>query len=338
MKEFFEKIIELKDESIRSKHEQLVNGIINAINAKILKKGDKLPSINNMVSEVGFARKTIVRAYEDLKNRGIVESKNFKGYYISSVNTKSKLKVALLLFAFQSFHEDFYNTFRKSLGKKYQIDIFFHHNNKDVFKNILDTINGKYGMYVVAPIPNKESSILLSKFPSEKTLIVDRYIDMPSEYSYISQEFELSTYHRLEELYTGIKKYEKIILFYRDDSDYPVGIRKGFNKFIKDYDVNGVIQKTHKRGNVKKNTLYFFISDTNLWQVLKDCKYADYKIGEDVGIITHNDNDFKEIIFDGITTISADFKKMAEDAATFVKYRTTIHRIIPSQIKRRNSL
>jgi DNA-binding transcriptional regulator YhcF (GntR family) len=338
MENFFEKILELKDESIRSKHEQLVNGIINAINEKIIKKGDKLPSINNMVSELGFARKTIVRAYEDLKNRGIVESKNFKGYYISSVNTKSKLKVALLLFAFQSFHEDFYNTFRKSLGKKYQIDIFFHHNNQDVFKNILETIYGKYGMYVVAPIPSKESSDLLKIFPSEKTLIVDRQIIMPSEYSFISQEFELSTYHRLEELYKGIKKYDNIILFYRDDSDYPVGIKNGFNKFIKDYDIEGSLQKTYKSGSIKKNTLYFFISDSNLWQVLKDCKYADYQIGKDIGIITHNDNDFKEIIFNGITTISADFKKMAEEAATFVKYRTRIHRIIPSEIKMRNSL
>jgi DNA-binding transcriptional regulator YhcF (GntR family) len=338
MNDFFEKIIELKDESIMSKHEQLVNGIINAINEKILIKGDKLPSINKMVSEIGFARKTIVRAYEDLKNRGIVESKNFKGYYIASVNTKSKLKVALLLFAFQSFHEDFYNTFRKSLGKKYQIDIFFHHNNKDVFKNILDTIHGKYGMYVVAPIPGKESSELLLKFPSDKTLIVDRLIEMPNEYSFVSQEFELSTYHRLEELYTGIKKYEKMILFYKDDSDYPAGIKSGFNRFIKDYAINGSLQKNHKSGSVKKNTLYFFISDTNLWQVLKDCKYANYKLGKDVGIITHNDNDFKEIIFEGITTISADFKKMAQDAATFVKYRTIVHKIIPSEIKRRNSL
>ena len=338
MNDFFEKIKELQDESIRSKHEQLVNGVINAINEKIVKKGDKLPSINKMVSEIGFARKTIVKAYEDLKNRGIVESKNFKGYYVANVNTKSQLKVALLLFAFQSFHEDFYNTFRKSLGKNYQIDIFFHHNNAAIFKNILETINGKYGMYVIAPIPSKESAILIEQFPSEKTLIVDRFIDMPSEYSYISQEFELSTYHKLEEMHSRILKYDKVVLFYRDDSDYPVGIKKGFNKFIKDYNIKGSVQKTYKQGSIKLNTLYFFISDSNLWQVLKDCKDLNYKVGKDIGILTHNDADFKEIIFDGITTISADFKQMALEAASFVKHRTTVHKIIPFNIKRIDSL
>lgn len=338
MEDLINKIIELKDESLRSKNEQLVTGIINAINDKTLKKGDRLPSINNMVNALGFARKTIVRAYEELKSRGLVESKNFKGYYISNTNTKVKLKVALLLFAFHSFQEDFYNTFRKELGKKYHIDIFFHHNNLSVFKNILNTISGKYGMYVIAPIPLPETQNVLKSFSSDKLLVVDRFIEMPHEYSYISQEFEHSTYNRLEELLPAINKYNKMVLFYTEDADYPIGIKNAYNKFIQAHNINGSIEKKYKQGSVKSNTLYFFISDTHLWQVLRDCKYAEYTIGKDVGILAHNDNAVKEIIFGGITTISADFKKMAQESAAFVKYQTRIHKIIPSETKRRNSL
>jgi len=334
----FEKIIELKNESLHSKHEQLVNGIINAINDKTLMKGDRLPSINNTVNKLGFARKTIVRAYEDLKSKGLVESKQFKGYYISNTNTRIKLKVALLLFAFHSFQEDFYNTFRKELGKKYHIDVFFHHNNLDVLKNIISTITGKYGMYVIAPIPTLEMPVILKNIPSDKLLIIDRFIQMSSDYSYISQEFEYSTYKRLEELLPAINKYNKMTLFYRDDADYPIGIKNAFEKFIKVYSIKGTIEKKYKQGSVKSNTLYFFVSDTHLWQVLRDCKYANYTIGKEVGILAHNDNDVKEIIFGGITTISADFKKMAQESAAFVKYQTPIHRIIPSETKRRNSL
>jgi len=338
MNALFEKITELKDESLRSKHEQLVNGILNAVNDKILKKGDRLPSINNMVKELGFARKTIVRAYEDLKGKGIVESKNFKGYYIASVNTKVKLKVALLLFAFHSFQEDFYNTFRKELGKKYHIDIFFHHNNINVFNNTIQTIMGKYGMYVIAPIQIPEIAVILKQIPPSKLLIVDRFVSMPQEYSYISQEFEYSTYLRLEELLPAINNYKKMVLFYKEDADYPVGIKNAFLKFIKKYSINGQILKQYKQATVKPNVIYFFISDTHLWQVLKDCKYADYEIGKHVGVLAHNDNDVKEIIFGGITTISADFKKMAQESAAFVKHKTRIHKIIPSETKRRNSL
>jgi len=152
MSPLLEKIFNLQNIHSISKHEQIVLGIIEAIDADILKIGDKLPSINEMVAEVGYARKTFVKAYTELKDRGLVESKNLKGYYIISKETKVTLKVALVLFAYHSFQEDFYNTFRKELGKKYHIDIFFHHNNLTLFKTIMGNISRKYGMYVIAPI------------------------------------------------------------------------------------------------------------------------------------------------------------------------------------------
>jgi DNA-binding transcriptional regulator YhcF (GntR family) len=73
MKNIFEKIQELENIKGYSKHEQLVQSIINAINEKFLEQGDTLPSVNNMISELGFARETIMKAYRDLKDRGIIE-------------------------------------------------------------------------------------------------------------------------------------------------------------------------------------------------------------------------------------------------------------------------
>ncbi|MEL7340305.1 MAG: winged helix-turn-helix domain-containing protein, partial [Bacteroidota bacterium] len=78
----YDEIYELQAINSLSKHEQLVQGVINAIDHSILHRNDKLPSINQMVAELGYARKTIVKAYEELKDRGIVESKKLKGYYV----------------------------------------------------------------------------------------------------------------------------------------------------------------------------------------------------------------------------------------------------------------
>ncbi len=334
----FDEINELIKEKTLSKHEQLVNGVINTIESGAIKKGDRLPSINKMVEELKFARKTIVRAYEDLKSRGLVESKSLRGYYIASTNTKLKLKLAILLYAFQTFQEDFYNTFRKELGKKYQIDVFFHHNNKDVFLNILSNIKGKYGMYVIAPIPAAEMPALLSTIPHDRLLIVDRHIPMDEEYSYIAQEFEDTTYRQLVDMLPAIKKYRKFVLFFKEDSDHPVGIRNAFNRFVEDYNINGVVEKKYNKGSVRNKTAYFFISDTYLWELLRDCRNAEYLVGKDVGILAHNDNAVKEMIFGGITTISTDFKQMGMEAAAFVKYGARTHRIMPSRISRRNSL
>ncbi|WP_298531887.1 GntR family transcriptional regulator [uncultured Algibacter sp.] len=338
MSVLFENIEKLKEVVTLTKHEKLINAIIAAIESKDLVKGDRLPSINKMVAEVGYARKTIVKAYEDLKGRGIVESKNFKGYYIADENTKTKLRVALVLFAFHAFQEDFYNKFREELGGKYIINVFFHHNNLDVFKDIFARISGRYGMYVVAPIQHPDIKTLLTKFPFDKLLIVDRQLAMPQDYSYITQEFENSTYNQLQKLIFEIKKYNKFILFFKEDSDYPIGILNAFNEFVKENKISAKVEKQYKKNSIVKNTLYFFIDDTNLWEILRDGKTKNYTIGKDIGVLAHNDNAIKEIIFGGITTISTDFKKMAIESANFVKTREHTRKIIPSELIHRSSL
>ncbi len=333
-----DKIKSLGSINTLSKHEQLVHGIIEAIDSGILVVGDQLPSINQMVSELGFARKTIVKAYEELKHRGLVESKKLKGYFIISQETKVTLRVALLMFSFQRFQEEFYNTFRQELGKRFQIDVFFHHNNLTIFETIFNNIKGKYGMYVVAPIPNLAIRPLLTGIEPQKLLIIDRFLKMPDGYSYISQEFEQATYHKLVELLPSIRKYKKFVLFFSNDKDYPPGILTAFQRFISDYEIVAKVEKDYRPGSVKKGRLYFFISDAYLWEVLRDCRNNELVVGTDVGILSHNDHVVKEIVFGGITTISSDFKKMARSAATHIKNQETTQEIVPLDLMKRNSL
>jgi DNA-binding transcriptional regulator YhcF (GntR family) len=330
-------IIKLKENQHLLKHEQLVQGVIQAIDEGALQRGDQLPSINNMVSELGYARKTIVKAYEELKARGLVESKKLKGYFIISDETKITLRIALLLFAFQRFQEEFYNTFRKELGKRFQIDVFFHHNNIDIFKTIFCNVRGKYGKYVVAPIPDPRIPSLLATVPPEKLLIIDRYLPMPPAYSYIAQEFEESTYSRLVELLPAIRKYKKFI-FIDGATDSPVELKRAFSRFIKEYAICSGIEKKYKPGSLKKGTLYFLISDTFLWDVLKDCRNNEYAIGKDIGILSHDDHVVKELVFGGITTISTDFNHMAKMAADHIKEETVSQVIMPMELLKRNSL
>lgn len=338
MTSLINKIKNLSNVNTYSKHEQLVHGIIEAIDSGLLKVGDQLPSINQMVSELGFARKTIVKAYEELKDKGLVESKKLKGYYIISEETKVALRIALVLFSFKRFQQDFYDTFRNELGKRFQIDIFFHHNNTAVFETVWNNIRGKYGMYVVAPIPDPKVHSLLGQIAPEKLLIIDRFISMPKSYSYISQEFEESTYAKLLELLPLIQKYKEVILYLPETSDHPIGRVKAFQRFVSDYNIVGKTKERYKDGSVRKGKLYFFINDTYLWEVLRDCRNYEYVVGKDVGILSYNDHLVKEIVFGGITTISCDFKEMARKAADFVKNQKIIQEIVPLNLINRNSL
>ncbi len=334
----FNKIQELEEITSFSKHEQLVNGIINAIDDRIVIQGSMLPSVNIMVRELGFARKTIVKAYDDLKQRGLIESKNRLGYFVVNEDTELTMKVALLLYAFHPFQETFYNAFRKGVGENIQVDIYFHHNNIEIYETILGNIAGKYGMYVIAPIPHPRSVFLLNKIPRNKLLVVDRFQNLEGDYAHITQEFEIATYLALKELEPSIRKFSQIVLFFKPDSDYPVEILRAYEQFLRDTGIKGAVRSKYEQGSLEKSTVYYTIGDGDLWNILKDAKEKNLEIGKDIGCVSNNNNPVKEIICGGITTFSTDFEAMAIKAAEFIKNRNLIQESIPSQLIRRTSL
>jgi DNA-binding LacI/PurR family transcriptional regulator len=338
MKQIIQQIKNLESINSFSKHEQLVQGIINAIDEKVVTKGDLLPSVNTFISELGFARETIAKAYKELVHRGIIESKNRLGYFVATNDVKQELKVALLIFAFDIFQETFYENFRKGLGKNVQLDIFFHHNNFDTFESIVQNIKGKYGMFVIAPIPSVKTPPVLKLLPTNRVLLVDRYIDTDEDYNFVAQEFGDSSYNAFVQLKDKIKKYDEIIFFFKPSSAEPDEILNSFKRFMKDYDIKGVIKEEYVSGSLEKGKVYFTIHNLELWEMLKDSKVKGLKIGTDIGFISHNDDIVKEIIFDGVTTFSTDFSEMGKKAANFVLNRKKIQEIIPTVLVDRNSL
>ena len=60
MKTVFGEIKKLAEVPSYSKHDRLVQGIINAIDEKVLVTDEMLPSINTMIRELRFSRDTVV--------------------------------------------------------------------------------------------------------------------------------------------------------------------------------------------------------------------------------------------------------------------------------------
>ncbi|MBS0031869.1 GntR family transcriptional regulator [Chitinophaga sp. 22321] len=338
MRDLYEQIHELEGIPGLSKHEQFVQGIINSINAKTLSRGDLLPSVNQLIGELGFARETIAKGYKELVARGIVESKNRKGFFVSSDDTGQQLKVALLLYAFDTFQEAFYKTFRAHLGDNIHIDVFFHHNNIEIFEAIIGNVKGRYGMYVVAPIPHPKTADILKVIPMDKFLMVDRFEPLAAPCSYVVQEFGDTSYTAFAALSDTIQTFKEMIFYYRPATDTPIEILKAFKKFVKDYKIKGVIKTAYVPGTVEKGKVYYTINNTELWAILKDCVEKKLVPGTDVGILSHNDDVIKEIICDGITTYSTDFGLMGGKAAAFVLNREKIQEIVPTVLIRRKSL
>ncbi|WP_449438862.1 hypothetical protein [Pedobacter steynii] len=199
-------------------------------------------------------------------------------------------------------------------------------------------IKGKYGVYVVSPIPHPKTRHLLDMLPSNKFIMFDRYEPLKGEFNYITQEFELSTYNVLAELAETIKKFDEMIFFHVPGSLDPVEIIKSFKKFTKDFKVNTRILKEYEPGSVEKGKVYFTLNNSEIWKILKDCEAKKLQPGKDIGILSHNDEVVKEIIGGGITTYSADFSLMGKKVAQAVLKKEKVQETIPTVLIRRKSL
>lgn len=321
-----------------TKQESIITGILTCIENGQYKLGDNIPSVNELSKELGYARETIVKSYNLLKQRGIIKSKQGVGFFVASDNTNLRQSVALVLYGFQTFQQDFYNTFRKTLGKHYHLDVFFHHNNDGVYSSILDSIHGNYGMYVIAPIQSSATEKMLTRFNSDRLLIIDRYQYVGERVSKVTQEFEqslLSVFDRLDE---EISAFDRIVLYYQKHLDYPIEILNATKQYCDTCNYELMIEEEFDPVHLKQGTLFFTIGDADLWAILKAVKSTELELGKDIGILSHNDSPVKEIINGGITTFSTDFNKMAIHAASFVKKRDFTNRIIPSKLIKRKSL
>lgn len=69
---------------------------------------------------------------------------------------------------------------------------------------------------------------------------------------------------------------------------------------------------------IKKGEVYMVVNDRDLVDLIKQCYKQNLKLGEDFGIISYNDTPLKEVLADGITTLSTDFAKMGKTMASLI--------------------
>jgi len=330
-------LIQINDKQSVSKYKQIVNSIIKGIDEGKLVKGDRLPSINAICTRRNLSRDTVMMAYNELKAKGVLSSLPGKGYYIESTNTETTHRIFLLFDEFNGFKEDLYNSFIKALHGKAVVEIYFHHFNRKVFENLIRENIRKHTSYVV--MPTKFDNILpLLREINGKVFILDQISEeLKDQFPAIYQNFENDVYNALSSGMDRLKKYQKIIMVYPGGKE-PEGQYKGFKRFCKDANINCELIQDIQYRKIAKGEVYIAISDVHLVKLIKEAKSSGLKLGEDIGIISYNDTSLKEVVADGITTISTDFKEMGKKLAELILKKRNIQIENSSSLIIRSSL
>ena len=319
------------------KYKQIINSIEDAILSGALQKGDQIPSINSIKETHKLSRDTVLMAFNELKNRGIIQSIVGKGYYVASEHINVTQKIFLLFDELNSFKEDLYNSFLENLGGTIQVDIFFHHFNETIFSKLINDNVGDYHYYVIMPANLTNTNEDIKKLPKDKVYILDQIHEDLLEYAAIYQNFEKAIFSNLTKAWDLIKKYEKIILIFSEDKQ-PQGMLKGFNTFCKKNKIPFEIINSLTNRVLKKGELYVMPDDKNLLRIIKKMKSDNLSLAKDIGVISYNDTLLKEIVEGGITTISTDFNMMGRRLAEMILNKELVKVENPNRLIIRNSL
>ncbi len=313
--------IEFKESA--PKYVQIIKSILKAISKGKLKRGDKIPSINQLSEEYLLSRDTVEKAYKNLIKDGILISVRGKGYFINRVDIENTVRVILILNKISNYKKQIYNAFVEELGKNVNVDLHIHHSNFNIFKNLIKNSNGEYDYYVIMPhFYEKQEDVaeLLKLLPPEKLILLDKNIDFPDKkHSCVYQNFEKDIVEALNEAVEAIKVYQKLILIFPTIIPYPKEIMKGFRIFCIQHKLkHEIIYDFQENDQVTPDAAYVVIEENDLVHLIKKCQQQELVIGQNVGIISYNETPLKEILLNGITTISTDHEQMGRTAAKLI--------------------
>ena len=331
------KNIQIDDTLGVPKYRQIINSIYTAISIGELKLGDKIPSLNQICEEFDLSRDTVMVAFNELKAKGIINSIPGKGYYINSTEINLDQKIFVLFDELNAFKEDLYTSVLNSLDAKSVVDIYFHHFNYQVFKDLISESAGKYTSYVIMPATFDYAADIIGKLPKEKVYILDRMKEDLSGYPVVYQDFEQDVYDALNDGFDLLQKYSKLIMIFPGGKE-PEGRMLGFQRFCNEKGFKSEIIRNVTNKEIKAGEAYFVPSDRNLVRLVKMAAEKNLELGKDVGIVSFNDTVLKEVVAGGITTISTDFNLMGQTLARMIQDRSTEKIRNHSALIRRNSL
>lgn len=327
-------------QSIKPVYQQIRDNILAAVSEGKLQIGDSIPSINKICKEFHIAPGTVIRAYDELLEMRIISSKQGKGYFVTGTQTEEKTKIFLLFDRMNAFKEILYDSFRNEFTDETDIQVFFHHYDSKRFEKLVRENLGKFSHYILMPHLNSNIQRIVRRIPEKRLIFIDNLPpDLHTNSKAVYQDFFNDIYNALFEKVAELKNYKSINLsLSKSDFQFvPVAIQNGFVKFCDENNLQHHIIQYITESNLKKNHLYIIFDDNELLNTLKIIRKKDWKLKDDIGIISFDETPMKELLAGGISVLSTDFELMGKTAAGMVKEKINGQIANPFRLIHRNS-
>ncbi|MCL4540042.1 MAG: GntR family transcriptional regulator [Bacteroidetes bacterium] len=331
--------VELTEKPSVPKYRQIINSIERSLRNGEIKKGDRIPSLNELCKAHGFSQDTVLVAYNELKTRGIITSTVGKGYYVLNDAVGTEHRVFLLFDKLAAYKEILYESLKDTLKGKGTEQIFFHNNNPQVFKTLIEASRGEFSDYVIMPISDDEAIDALNVLDQSRIYMLDqgrsRFAD---RYPGVYQNFEQDIRDVFAANMDLIDKYRRVVILIRHQRGHYGEIVSGLRRFCRQHSIPLSVENNAAAVEPELGDAFVVVDDRDLITLVKKAAEFRMKLGTDIGVISYNESPLKEVIDGGITTISTDFAQMGRTIAKMVIEGKKEHIDNPFVMIRRSSI
>mgnify|MGYP000918738616 CR=1 FL=1 len=323
--------IKINTESQTPVYKQIIREVQNLVNAGVYAEGNYIPSMNELAEELQISKETVKKAYSILRKKRIIESAHGKGFYVTN-NGDHKYKILLLFDKISTYKQILYSSFATQIKDISEISIRLHNQDIDLFEHFIEENLDNFDYYIITPHfplhPANEKRVLkiINRIPNRKLILLDRHLDkLKGNFGAVYQDFENDIYDGLSQEIDELKKFNKLNVISMPGSMYAPLIENGIKKFCKKNNIPFKIHKNITVKNIKEQEVFLILNsqlDVELIELARAARQKGCEIGKDIGIISYNESPINEIVLNGLTVLSTDFKKMGELAAEMIKEKS----------------
>jgi DNA-binding LacI/PurR family transcriptional regulator len=255
----------------------------------------------------------------------------------------SKPRILLVFNRISDFKKVIYDSFVNTLNDEATVDLFIQRHDSEGFHNLINNNICKYDYFVILLQyngVNEDTLAILKKIPPQKLILIDKKTDLLSgNFSCIYQDYQDDIFNALQQLSKNLQHYSKLYLVYPPDNYYPQEVKEGLLAYCRQQtEICCAIVEDVSSVLVQKGTAFLLMSEVHLAKSVKICLNKNLKIGSEVGLVSYNDQPYKELLSDGITVLTTDFALMGQKAAQIILTHQQEHFRLPFNVLLRQSL
>ncbi len=320
----------INDASEQPKFHQIACRIRELIDSGRLSLGDRLPSVNEIIAHFQVSRDTAVKAYQELKDRGIIEATPNKACFVSNVLIRDDLRrILFLVDSMTAYKEQTYYGLLDTLKSGYYIDIMTHGDSFDILKSVYERYKSMRNCAALLVVPTAAQSQEEEYFKyvnPGNLFFLDRRIPglrHPAAW----QDFRNGFYRALSQESAVLSKYRKIVFLTKFFTNPIIEeMNEGISRFADS--ANMTFEHRHTmfsdrevRGKVvvEPGDLFIVLDDHLLTVTLDACAERGLVLGKDAGVIVVNDGYLYDHLPVPVSALTADFYAIGVAAANFIQ-------------------